>query len=123
MRAQDGTITGQDSGQSSHAGDSLRELLSLSKKLAAVREPPRVVGVQGARRSELSDGVVARNIFGLQEADSAEAKYSSASAAWQEQQMLNARLEKECKEGQGRAAEALTCLLSSESRCEFGWIF
>lgn len=123
LRARDGTITRQDRGQSSHAADSLRELLSLSKKLAAVRGPPRVVGVQGATRSERSSGVAARTAFGgAQEADSAGATFSSASAAWQEQQVLNARLEKEWRAGQGRAAKALTGLLGSESRGEFRWI-
>lgn len=114
LRAQDGTISGQEPGRPSHAGDSLRELLSLSKKLAAVRGPPRVVGVQGVTRSELSSG-------GAQKTDSAEATFSSASAAWQEQQVLNARLEREWREGQRRAAEALTCLLGSGSGGEFGW--
>lgn len=120
LRAQDGTITRQDPGQSNHAADSLRELLSLSKKLAAVRGPPRVIGVQGATRSGLSSGVAGRTAFGgAQEADSAGATFSSASAAWQEQQVLNARLEKEWREGQGRAAKALACLLGSGSRGKF----
>lgn len=100
MRAQDGTI----------AGDSIRELVSLSKKLAAVREPPRVVGVQGATRSGMSSDLVGQDRFGDVKADSREAP-SSASLTWQEQRVLNAHLEREWKEGQGRAAKALTTLL------------
>lgn len=101
LRAQDETI----------AGDSILELLSLSKKLAAVCEPPRVVGVQGATLSGVSSDPVGRDTHGDLKADSGEAALSSASVAWQEQQVLNARLEREWKEGQGRAAKALSTLL------------
>lgn len=97
------------------AGNSIRELLSLSKKLAAVREPPRVVGVQGTTPgSGVSSDPVGQNTFGdlkAVKAGSREAVLPSASVAWQEQQVLNARLEREWKEGQGRAAKALTTLL------------
>lgn len=107
MRTQDEAI----------AGDSIRELLSLSKKLAAIREPPRVVGVQGATRSGMSPDRVDQDTMSLTDpkakasSDSRAATLSSASVVWQEQQMLNARLEREWKEGQGRAAKALTTLL------------
>lgn len=93
----------------------------MSKKLAAVRGPPRVVGVQGAALSELSSGAVSRNTCsGAQKIESAEATFFSATAAWQEQQVLNARLENEWREGQERAAKALTCLLGAGSRGEVG---
>ena len=106
LQIQDGTI----------AGDSIRELLSLSKKLAAVREPPRVVGVQGASRSGVSPDPVGQDTLNDPKAKAssdgrAAASSSAASVAWQEQQVLNARFEKEWKEGQGRAAKALTTLL------------
>ena len=97
MRAQDATL----------AGDSIRELLGLSKKLAAVRQPPRVIGVQGATRSGVESNRVDLK------ADSREDGLCSASVAWQEQQVLNARLQTEWKEGQARAAEALTALLGA----------
>lgn len=109
MRAQDKTI----------AGDSIRELLSLSKKLAAVREPPRVVGVQGATRRGVSFDPVGRDVLGDLKADSGE---PSASVAWQEQQVLNARLEREWKEGRGRAAQALTTLLRGGEPCRVSGI-
>lgn len=92
------------------AGDSIRELLSLSKKLAAFRVPPRVVGVQGMTRSGVSSDPVDRDTFVDPKAGSREAA-SSASVAWQKQQVLNARLEREWKEGRGRAANTLTTLL------------
>lgn len=107
-------MTGQKSALSSRAEDSIRELLNLSKKLAAVREPPRVVGVKGAARIEVPSGRggvahVARD--GVPKADSGEGTSLSASVTWQEQQALNARLEKEWREGQGRAEKAVTSLL------------
>ncbi|CBN74280.1 conserved unknown protein [Ectocarpus siliculosus] len=112
--AHDGTMTDQKSALSSRAEGSIRELLNLSKKLAAVREPPRVVGVKGAARVEVPSGGggvahVARD--GIPKADNGEGTSSSASVTWQEQQALNARLEKEWREGQGRAAKAVTSLL------------
>lgn len=98
VRAQDGTLV----------GESIRELLSLSKKLAAVRGPPRVVVVQGANRSgapaQADDALSAHNA-------GSEDSFFSASAAWQEQQVVNARLEREWRESHGRAAKALTTLL------------
>lgn len=100
LRAQDETI----------AADSIRELLSLSKKLAAVSQPPRVIGVQGATRSGVSSDPVGQDTFGYAKADSRE-ETSSASVAWQEQQVLNALLEREWKDGRGRAGKALTTLL------------
>eukprot|EP00903_Cladosiphon_okamuranus_P014632 g13568.t1 len=96
------------------AGDSIRELLSLSKKLAVVRQPPRVIGVQGATRSGALSDPVGQDTFGDLKADSREETLPSASVAWQEQQVLNALLEKEWTDGQGRAAKALTTLLGGD---------
>ncbi|CAM9421502.1 unnamed protein product [Ectocarpus fasciculatus] len=108
----DGTKAGQKSALSNRAEDSIRELLNLSKKLAAVREPPRVVGVKGAARIEVPSGGVAHVARdGVPKADSGEGTSSSASVTWQEQQALKARLEKEWRQGQGRAAKAVTSLL------------
>eukprot|EP00752_Nemacystus_decipiens_P011881 g10535.t1 len=96
------------------AGDSIRELLSLSKKLAAVSEPPRVVAVQGATPCGVSPDPVGQDTRSDPKvkgsSDNGEVALSSASMVWQGQQVLNARLEREWKEGQGRAAKALTTL-------------
>lgn len=98
LRTQDGTLV----------GESIRELQGLSKKLAAVRGPPRVVEVQGATRSDVPSQ--ANEALGAQKAAN-EISLSSANASWQEQQVVNARLEREWREGHGRAAKALTTLL------------
>ncbi len=89
-------------------GESIRELQGLSKKLAAARGPPRVVEVQGATRSRVPS--LANETLGAHKAGN-EASLSSANAAWQEQQVVNARLEREWREGHGRAAKALATLL------------
>lgn len=110
--------TGQVPTTSKDASDSLRELISLSKKLAAVRGPPRVIGVQGAAQVYEVTTVgashgVAGGVVG-NKADSGEVLRSySASATWQAQQVISARLESEWRGTQGRAAKALTSLLGA----------
>ena len=121
--------TEQAPGTCKDASDSLTELISLSKKLAAVRVPPRVIGVQGAAQLSqvtldgASHGVAGGIAIGGDNTDSGEVVCSSsASATWQAQQVINARLESEWREGQGRAAKALTSLLASGAGGTFGSI-
>lgn len=113
---------------SSHASDSLRELLNLSKKLEAVRGPPRVVEVQGAAQLSASTCAVEPSVVTAANAiggatrtnkDKITACLSLASSSWNAQQVLNTRLEKEWREGQGRAEKALSSLVGgSGSRGE-----
>lgn len=123
-------LTQQVPGTYKDASDSLTELISLSKKLAAVRGPPRVIGVQGAAQLSHVNSVGASHggaggvaIGGDDNTDSGGVvRSSSASATWQAQQVINARLESEWREGQGRAAKALTSLLGSGAGGAFGSI-
>lgn len=110
-------MSGQRSGFSNYASASLSELNSLSKKLAAVRGPPRVVGVKGSTQPPSSKpSEVPRDAIGGTNSYTEREKvaYSSASAAWQAQQILNAHLKREWQEGQGRAAKALSSLSGYE---------
>lgn len=126
----DRILTQQAPGTFKDASDSLTELITLSKKLAAVRGPPRVIGVQGAAQLSQVNSVRASHggaggvsIGGHNNTDSAGVvRSSSASATWQAQQVINARLESEWREGQGRAAKALTSLLGSGAGGAFGYV-
>lgn len=109
-------------GVSSNASDSLRELLNLSKKLEAVRGPPRVVEVQGAAQLSASKCAVEQNVLTAASAIGGATKtnkeiingcLSSASSSWNAQQVLNARLATEWREGQGRAEKAIGSLVGA----------
>ncbi|CAM9412038.1 unnamed protein product [Ascophyllum nodosum] len=110
----------------STVNDSLNELISLSKKLAAISGPPRVIRVQqaaqsgpspkmeiaGSSRNATNDG---HEPDGNDQASKqgSKAYSSSAGALWQAHQVTTARLQREWREGQGRAANALSSLMSS----------
>ncbi|CAN0002365.1 unnamed protein product [Scytosiphon promiscuus] len=107
----DGTAASEQAQMLSCAGDSLMELRSLSKELAAVRTPPRVVGVKGATRGVPSSVRGPDTIARVREADG-EHFTSSASTRWQQHHMRNARLAREWRKGHGRANQALSSLLT-----------
>lgn len=107
---------------SSNASDSLRELLNLSKKLEAVRGPPRVVEVQGAAQLSASKCAVEQSVSTAVSASGGATRtnteiingcLSSASSSWNAQQVLNARLATEWREGQGRAEKAIGSLVGA----------
>lgn len=99
------------------AGDSLRELVSLSRKLATARDPPHVVGVKGAKRANQSfddsrKKAGSADVHGVSGTPAVVAAVheTSASAEWRAQKTRRARLEKEWREGQGRAGRVLKSL-------------
>lgn len=102
---------------SSRAADSLRELVSLSRKLATARDPPHVVGVKGAKRANQSsnDSCEKPDSGGVDGVSGTPAVVAgvhatSASAEWRAQKTRRAQLEKEWREGQGRAGRVLKLL-------------
>lgn len=98
---------------SKDASESLRELDGLCKRLAAVRGSPRVVGVKGATtvKYDIKASNVAphRDVEGVNDEGVAMCS-SSAGTERHKQQVHHARLEKEWREGQGRASRALSNL-------------
>lgn len=119
---QGGETTTHSPGVFTLASESLNELVLLSKKLDFVRDPPRVVRVRGAASRESSrletpqvaeDGGEATRGVRTPHIDTSLIS-SSAGAAWQAQQVLDSRLKREWREGQGRAAEALYSLVDSD---------
>lgn len=92
-------------GHSDFTHDSITELVTLSKKLAAVRGPPRVVGVQGAVHPFPADTSVQGS--SSKKTRGSTALRSSAGTEWCKQQALHARLEVEWRQGRGRADNAL----------------
>lgn len=96
-----------------YTSESLTELSCLSKKLAMVRAPPRVVGVKGARLSNLRSETPVKSADGLH-------TVYSAGTEWHKQRALHARLEKEWREGHGRAGRALSLFDTNPKRGEWG---
>lgn len=104
---------------SSHAGDSLRGLVTLSKKLAAARDPPLVVRVKGAKHDSEVPGEEAGNLADVfRHADGASSppdiiatgRSMSAGTQWHARKAQHVHLEKEWREWQGRAGRALLLL-------------
>lgn len=97
----------------------MQELLSLSKKLAAVRGPPRVIRVQQMSQSPrpAKGGAIgsfdptgtSADIDGKATRNDVQT-FSSATATWKAQQVVTARLHRQWREGHDRAARALSLL-------------